>query len=82
MESICIEDRKKLTLVGATKVISSTNTQAVVEVGGCNVVITGSEIEVVRLNLENKEVEFSGTINSLKYVQKTEKTSVFKRLFK
>ena len=82
MESICIEDRKKLTLIGATKVISSTNTQAVVEVGGCNVVITGSDIEVVKLNLENKEVVFSGTINSLKYTQKAEKTNVFKRLFK
>ena len=82
MESICIEDRKKLTLIGATKVISSTNTQAVVEVGGCNVVITGSDIEVVKLNLENKEVVFSGTINSLKYTQKVEKTNVFKRLFK
>ena len=82
MESICIEDRKKLTLIGATKVISSTNTQAVVEVGGCNVVITGSNIEVVKLNLENKEVVFSGTINSLKYTQKVEKTNVFKRLFK
>lgn len=82
METICLEERKKLTLTGATKMISSTNTQAVVEVGGSNLVITGTNIEVTKLNLENKEVIFSGNIVGLKYIQKTEKTPLLKRLFK
>ncbi len=82
MESILIEDRKKLTLMGATKVISSTSTQAVVEVAGSNVVISGNNIEVVKLDLDNKQVIFAGSIVMVKYVQKTEKTPMFKRLFK
>ena len=82
MESICIEDRKKLTINGATKVISATDSQAVVEVGGSDVVITGTNIEVTKLDLDNKEVSFSGNINGLKYSQKTEKGSLLKRLFK
>lgn len=82
MESICIEDRKKISLTGATKVISSTNTQAVVEVGNSNVVITGTNIEVTKLDLENKEVMFAGEITGIKYNQKTEKTNIIKRLFK
>ena len=82
MESLCIEDRKKLILTGATKVISSTSTQAVVEVGDTNIVISGTNIEVTKLDLDNKTVSFSGNINSVKYTAKTEKTSLLKRMFK
>lgn len=82
MESLCIEDRKKLILTGATKVISSTSTQAVVEVGDTNIVIFGTNIEVTKLDLDNKTVTFSGNINSVKYTAKTEKTSLLKRMFK
>ncbi|MBP3431954.1 MAG: hypothetical protein J6K39_03785 [Clostridia bacterium] len=82
MESICIEDRKKVSLIGATKVISSTNMQAVVEINSCNLVISGTNIEVTKLDLENKEVIFSGNINSLKYMQKADKTPLLKRIFK
>ena len=82
MESLCIEDRKKLILTGATKVISSTSSQAVVEVGDTNIVISGTNIEVTKLDLDNKTVTFSGNINSVKYTAKTEKTSLLKRMFK
>ena len=82
MENICIEDRKKLTIVGATRVVSATDTQAVVEIGGSNVIISGTNMEVTKLDLDNKEVCFSGTINGLKYAQKVEKGNFIKRLFK
>lgn len=82
MESITIEDRKKLSIVGATKMISSTQTQAVVEVAGTNVVISGSNIEVTKLDLENKQVHFSGNFSGLRYVQKAEKVGLVKRIFK
>ena len=72
MENICIEDRKKLKIVGATRVVSATD----------NVIITGTNMEVTKLDLDNKEVCFSGTINSLKYAQKAEKGNLIKRLFK
>jgi len=79
MESITIEDRKKLSLSGATKVISSTSTQAVVEIGNCNVVISGTNIEVTKLDLDNKLVNFTGEINGIKYANKTEKTNLIKK---
>lgn len=82
MESICIEDRKSLTINGATKVISSTSTQAVIEVEDTNIVVTGTDIEVTKLDLDNKTVTFSGNINCVKYATKTEKANLFKRLFK
>ena len=82
METICLEDRKKLIVKGATKVVSSTTNQAVVEIGDCNIIISGTNIEVTKLDLENKEVIFAGNINSFKYIKKAEKTGFIKRLFK
>jgi len=82
METICLEDRKKLIVKGATKVVSSTTNQAVVEIVDCNIIISGTNIEVTKLDLENKEVIFAGNINSFKYMKKAEKTGFIKRLFK
>jgi len=82
MENITIENRGLMTITGATKMISSTETQSVVEVGDCNIVISGQNLEITKLDLDNKEVNIKGIINSLKYSQKTEKNNLFKRLFK
>lgn len=82
MEKIFIEDRKIVEISGALKVVSSTNSQAVIEVEGSNLVIYGSNIEVTKLNLESKEVTFSGEIAGIKYMSKTEKVGLLKRIFK
>lgn len=82
MENILIEERKKITINGATRVISSSSTQAIIEVNNSNLLICGNNIEVTKLDLENGTVEFSGDINSLKYTKKPEKRSLIKRIFK
>lgn len=82
MESLCIEERNKLILTGAEKIIASTNTQAIVEVSDSNIIICGTDIEVTKLDLDNKIVTFAGKFSSVKYAVKTEKTSLLKRLFK
>ncbi len=81
-EKVILDKRKLLTIFGATKVVSSTSSQAVVEVGDTNILITGNNLEVVKLNLDDKEVEFSGEISSFKYINKKEKVSLLKRIFK
>ena len=82
MENITIENRALMTITGATKMLSSTETQSVVEVGDCNIIITKKKLEITKLDLENKEVNIKGIINSLKYSIKNEKNNIFKRLFK
>ena len=82
MESLFIEDRKKLTIKGADKMISSTATETIVEIGGANWVINGTELEITSLNLQDKEVVLTGNINSVKYTTRHEKTSLLKRIFK
>lgn len=81
-EKIIIENRNQISICGATKVLTSTATQAIVEVGDCNIVISGNNLEVKKLNLESKEVEFSGEISGIKYTKKAEKISFIKRVFK
>ena len=81
MEQITIENRKKLDITGATKMLSSTGTQAV-EVGDCNIIISGTNIEITKLDLDNKQVSFSGDINAIKYSRKAEKVGLVKRLFR
>lgn len=81
-DKVIIDSRKLITIFGATKVISSTLTQAVVEINDATMIISGSNIEVVKLNLDDKEVEFSGEIKEVKYSHKQEKTSFLKRIFK
>lgn len=82
MERIIIDDRKSIIINGATKVISTTQTQAIVEIEDTNLLVSGTNIEVIKLDLNNKEVEFAGNINSVKYLSKTEKTPLLKRIFK
>lgn len=82
MESLFIEDRKKITIKGADKMISSTATETIVEIGGANLVINGTELEITSLNLQDKEVVLTGNINAVKYATKHEKTSLLKRIFK
>lgn len=82
MESILIEERKKINIVGATRIISSTNTQAVIEIEKSNLVLMGNNLEITKLNLDNKEVSFSGEFLALKFSNKADKTPLLKRLFK
>ena len=79
---IHIED-ELLQIKGATRVVSSTASQAVVEMGEKTVVISGGEIEVKRLNLDDAEVVLSGKFSAIKFSQIGGKKQPFlKRLFK
>lgn len=82
MQSIFLENRTKLTIKGATKILSSTNIQAIIELQDQNLMISGQNIEITKLNLEENEVCFNGEINCIKYCSKNDKKNIIKRLFK
>lgn len=72
-----------LQIIGATKVVSSTSTQAVVELGEKCVVLQGEKIEVKKLNLEAGEVCLEGEFSNIKFSNVTaKKGGFFKRIFK
>ena len=82
MAEILHLENEFLEIKGATKVVSSTNSQAVVEAGVKTFVITGSGIEVKKLSLEDGEVAFGGNFSNIKISQSQDKKTFFKRLFK
>lgn len=82
MNTITLDNQNYLTILGATKVTSSTPTQTVVEQGETSIIITGGDLEIKKLDLENKEVSIAGKINNLKFTTKSEKVPLMKRIFK
>ena len=82
MQSILLEDKTKLTVKGATKILSSTSNQAIIQLHEQNLIVLGQNIEITKLNLEENEVIFNGEINLIKYSSKNDKKNIIKRLFK
>ncbi len=71
-----------LTIKGATKVASSTTSQAVVERGNEAVIISGTSIEVKKLSLDEGEVTFFGKFSCIKFGEAGSKKSLMKKIFK
>ncbi len=82
-ELITIENSSSISINGATKVVSSTQNQGIVETKENTIIITGSELEVRKLDLENCEVSFIGKITNIKFTSLGgNKVPLLKRLFK
>ncbi len=71
-----------LQIKGATKIVSSTTSQAVVETADSTIVVTGQNIEVKRLNLDEQDVCLSGTFSQFKFNSSAVKVPLLKRIFK
>lgn len=72
-----------IAIKGATKVVSSTEAQAVIEIGEKSVVLSGEGIEVKKLNLDEGEVCLNGLFSMIKFASaKGKKGSIIKRIFK
>lgn len=82
MEEILHLEGEILQIKGATKVVSSTSTQAVVEMANKTIVLSGNKIEVKKLNLEEGEVCLFGEFSVIKFGQKGDKKGLIKRIFK
>ena len=68
---------------GATKMVSSTPTQAVVEIDEKAIILTGNNIEVKKLDLDNKQVSLGGKFSNIKIGDASlKKGSLLKRIFK
>ena len=81
-EKVTIINRNEIEVQGATRVIASTAKESVVEIEGGVMTITGANLEVTKLDLDNKEVKFSGIISNVKFSERREKVGLIKRIFK
>ena len=81
--SLLIEDDCLTTIKGAKRVVSATQSQGIVETASATIVLSGSNLEVKRLDLDNCEVCFSGKITNVKFnALGLGKQPILKRMFK
>ncbi|MBO5394864.1 MAG: hypothetical protein J6A28_03060 [Clostridia bacterium] len=83
MEGVLHLEGNVLQIKGATRVVSTTASQAVIECAEKCIVISGSGIEVKKLNLEECEVCLQGEFLLIKFgAAQGKKQPLLKRIFK
>ena len=73
-------NQKNLTLTGVESVSTMNPTSIFLTASGQNLCITGNNMEVEKLDVDNGILKVKGLIDGIKYNQKKE--SVLKRIFK
>lgn len=82
-ECLSVENYQKIQLQGATKVASATTSQTVIETETKTVVVTGSNLEITKLDLDNHLVCVEGSVAGLKFaLSAKQKPGLLKRILK
>lgn len=82
MENLNLNNQNILCINGAKKIVSCTQSQAVIDTDSKRIILTGTNIEVKKLNLEENEICLYGLFSNIKFSDKHEKKSLLKRIFK
>ena len=77
-----LEDRSKLTLTGVAEVVSAQPTSVIAKSSAGVISISGNDLRVDRLVLEEGLLVVVGDISGMKYSGNATKKSLFARLFK
>ena len=77
--SVSLENRNTLKITGVEKLFYSMQTETLVQTSYGKLLITGSNLTVKRIAIDQNLLELEGRINSIKYVgnEKTKPRSVF-----
>ena len=78
---IRLSNRELLNITGVEKVYESNNNKLQVRVAGVNMLVTGENLNIVKLDVDSGVVEVSGLVNEIKYIGDS-RSNFFKRLFK
>lgn len=78
--TITLTNQNNLFLTGVEKVFNVSPTEIIVEIGGKKLSIFGNNMEVQRVDLENKILIVNGEINCLKF--SVPRQNFFKRIFR
>lgn len=78
--TITLENRKRIMVTGITEVVSQIDKAVVAKTADSLLNISGSELRVTKLNLEEGVLVVDGKIDSFKYCEAQK--SFFKRVFK
>ena len=84
--NITINERKNIIISGVKKIESFDNEEFLLETTMGNIIIKGSELEIIKLDTYQGNVSIKGKIDSLNYldtnVKKDKENSLLNKLFK
>ena len=78
-ENIILSNRKSLKLEGIVEIVNSCETLINIKLKDTNLVINGSNMHIIKLDVENGILEIDGLIECIKYGKSA---NIFKRIFK
>lgn len=79
---VTLDNRKKITITGIKEVISATDKSVIAKTQNQKMIISGQDLRVEKLNLEEELLIVIGVIDNFKYCEHTGGKSFFKRVFK
>ena len=75
---IIINNRNHIAISGISKMLSSNDTMVAMVIKNTKLTLSGKDLHIEKLDVENGTLEASGTVDTLKY----NGDGVFKRIFK
>lgn len=79
--SLTLTDRKHLTITGVEKVVSVKPDLLQLKSTAGDIIVTGQNIEVTKLDLDQHTLSLNGKFDSIKY-NNIDKTPLLKKIFK
>ena len=79
--SAVLTGRSFLALTGINEVVSFDESTVTLDCSGTLLAVSGENLSIVKLSLENGEVSLSGRIDAIVYTDEQPKKGLFSRLF-
>lgn len=79
---IILSNRSALSISGVEKVFGANVNKINLRVSGSNLTITGTNLTVDRLNIEDGNIDISGTVDGMNFSKTATKGGFLKRIFK
>ena len=77
-----LDRHRTMTMTGVKDVPAFTDKTMTIRLDGETLLVTGQNLSVKNLDVENGKLSVSGTVNSLKYSAQSAPTPLLKRIFK
>ena len=81
-QTITLQNRKELSVSGINKIISLKPDLIQLNTNQGGLLISGENLELIKLDNTSTRAEISGNVNSLKFIQNKNKEPLLRKIFK
>lgn len=81
-QQLTLINRSNLTISGTNKIISIKPDLIQLDTNHGGIIISGNNLELSKLDNETTTAEILGQVNSIKYTERKDKESIFRKIFK